>query len=504
LGPDNKLYVVCGNFVKVPDDVSPNSPHRNYADDLVLPRAEDGNGFGAGKKPPGGFVARMDPDGKNCELFAAGQRNTYDIAFNRDGELFGFDSDMEWDWGMPWYRPTRINHIVSGADYGFREGSAKWPIYYPDSLPTTVDIGIGSPTGVKFGTNSKFPQKYKKAFYAMDWSYGRIVAVHLTPKGATYGGTFEDFVAPKSLQKAGAKTPLNVTDLEFSQDGAMYFTTGGRGTQSGLYRVSYAGIPPIDDGLVAVDTAAKKDRELRHQLEAFHGKKDPRAVDFLWPHLNSKDRWIRYAARIALESQDVEPWQSRALEETRTDALLTALLALARKGSPSVQKDFLDALDHLVPDEMSESQKLDSLRVLNLTFIRLGKPDTETANEVIEAVSKHYPTQHDKINHELCQLLIYLEATDVVPKTLALLDTAETQEDQIRYIFYLRTLKSGWMMDQRRQYFGWFNQIHIGSKHPPEMVKWFQDVGSDYRDGSSFPKFIANFRKHAVATLTDA
>src|SRR5262245_41217981 len=151
LGADKKLYIVDGNFVDVPTDISPNSPHRNYADDRLLPRAEDGNGFGAGKKPPGGFVVRMDPDGKNPELFAAGFRNTYDIDFNEDGELFGFDSDMEWDWGMPWYRPTRINHIVSGADFGFREGSAKWPIYYPDSLPTTLDIGIGSPTGVKFG-----------------------------------------------------------------------------------------------------------------------------------------------------------------------------------------------------------------------------------------------------------------------------------------------------------------------------------------------------------------
>ncbi|HTK78581.1 MAG TPA: hypothetical protein VL371_25205, partial [Gemmataceae bacterium] len=148
---DGKLYTVCGNFVDVPADVSPNSPHRNYADDLVLPRAEDGNGFGAGKKPPGGFVLRMDPDGKNAELFASGQRNTYDIALNADGEIVGFDSDMEWDWGMPWYRPIRIFHAVSGGDTGFREGSAKWPTYYFDSLPPVVNIGIGSPTGVVFG-----------------------------------------------------------------------------------------------------------------------------------------------------------------------------------------------------------------------------------------------------------------------------------------------------------------------------------------------------------------
>ena len=234
LGPDKHIYIVSGNFTKVPKDILPTSPHRNYAEDQLLPRAQDGNGFGNGVQPPGGFLLRMDPDGKHCELFCAGMRNTYDFAFSPEGEIFGFDSDMEWDWGMPWYRPIRICHLVSGGDYGFREGTGKWPKYYPDSLPSAVDVGIGSPTGMKFGTDSNFPDKYKQALYALDWSYGRIFAVHTTPHGATYDATFETFLKGK---------PLNLTDIEFGNDGAMYFTTGGRGTQSGLYRVTYTGQP---------------------------------------------------------------------------------------------------------------------------------------------------------------------------------------------------------------------------------------------------------------------
>jgi len=122
LGPDKMLYAVCGNFTAVPNDLVATSPHRNYADDQALPRMEDGNGFGAGAKPPGGYVARMDLDGKNIELFSSGQRNTYDIGFNADGELFGFDSDMEWDWGTPRYRPVHVFHSVRGGDNGFRPG----------------------------------------------------------------------------------------------------------------------------------------------------------------------------------------------------------------------------------------------------------------------------------------------------------------------------------------------------------------------------------------------
>ncbi len=143
-------------------------------------------------------------------MFSAGQRNTYDIGFNADGELFGFDSDMEWDWGTPWYRPIRVFHSVRGGDQGFREGSAKWPEYYLDSLPATSTIGIGCPTGVVFGTGAKFPLKYQKAFYICDWTYGRLIAVHLTPKGASYTGTWENFVAPKSLHGNSGKIAARI------------------------------------------------------------------------------------------------------------------------------------------------------------------------------------------------------------------------------------------------------------------------------------------------------
>jgi glucose/arabinose dehydrogenase len=339
LGPDKMLYAVCGNFTGVPQDLAASSPHRNYADDLALRRMEDGNGFGAGAKPPGGYVARMDLDGKNIELFSAGQRNTYDIAFNADGELFGFDSDMEWDWGTPWYRPVHVFHSVRGGDNGFREGSAKWPEYYADGLPQTVTIGIGCPTGVVFGTGAKFPVKYQKAFYICDWTYGRLIAVHLTPNGASYTGTFENFVAPKSLRGKGGRTPLNLTDVVIGDDGSLYCTIGGRGTRASLFRVTYTSSEPAVP-LAASELRNKEGsdaRELRHKLESFNAKPDPAAVAFAWPHLDSSDRYIRYAARMAIERNPVSEWQAKALEEKRPQAAFTALLALARLGAADTQ-----------------------------------------------------------------------------------------------------------------------------------------------------------------------
>jgi len=500
LGADKKLYIVNGNFTEIPKDLVPTSQHRNYGDDLALPRAEDGNGFGAGRKPPGGYVVRLDPDGKNAELYSAGQRNCYDIAFNGDNELFGFDSDMEWDWGMPWYRPVRVFQPVSGGDHGFREGTAKWPEYYADSLPSTVNIGIGCPTGVSNGIGAKFPVKYQKAIYICDWTYGRLIAVHPKPAGAGYTGSWENFVAPKGLNGKGPKSPLNLTDAVIGDDGAMYFTVGGRGTGANLFRVIYTGKEPS----AAADLHDKDGsdaRELRRKIEAFHGKEDPAALDAVWPHLASADRFIRYAARIAVERQPVEQWKSRALVEKNANAALTVLLSLARCGGKDVQPDILKALAAFPIAALDETQKLDKLRVIQVSIARQGTPAAEFAKSTAAELSAVYPAKNDDLNHELCQVLLALEAPDAVSKTMGLLTSAPSQQEQILYVLALRNAKTGWTLDLRKQFFTWWTGDRV-KQQQPHVVKWFEDTGRGASDGASFPKFLGNFHANAKATLS--
>lgn len=501
LSPDKMhLFVVCGNFVTLPDDLVATSPHKNYADDMVLPRAEDGNGFGAGNKPPGGFIVELDPDGKNPSLFASGLRNTYDIGFNPDNELFLFDSDMEWDWGTPWYRPIRLIHAVSGGDYGFREGTAKWPEYYPDCLPSMAAVGIGSPTGQISGAGAKFPAKYQKAMYFLDWTYGRLIAAHLTPKGSTYDCTWENFVATKALHTE-QKTPLNLTDILIGTDGAMYFSIGGRNTQSYLFRVTYNGnesTAPAD----LHDAAGADQREIRHQLEAFHGHVDPKAVETAWKYLGSDDRFLRYAARIAVEAQPVSEWKQRALAETNPQAALTSLLALARLGSNQDQADLFAALIHFPLPSLSADQKLDKLRIIEVSVARHGAPDEAISQAVIAELDPQYPSKDFPMDRELCQVLLALHAPDAVSKTVNLLNTSRTQEEQLAYVLYLRTIKNNWTPDLRRQYFAWWAKDRSLAQHPAYVLKWFQDAGREYSDGASFNNFLAHFHDDAEETLT--
>jgi len=441
----------------------------------------------------------MDPDGSHCELFASGERNTYCVAFNHDGELFGFDSDMEWDWGTPWYRPVRVFHAISGADHGFREGASKWPEYYPDSLPASVTIGIGCPTGVVFGDGAKFPAKYQRAFFIEDWTYGRLIAVHLTPNGASYGGTWENFIAPKALHGGGPKTPLNMTGLVIGDDGAMYFTIGGRHTKGALYRVTYSGAESTSPADLH-DASGADARTLRHEIEAFDGREDAKALDLAWPQLASADRVLRYAARIAIESQPIEQWKSRALSETNPAAALASLLAVARLGGTASESDVLKALARFPIRKLKdEAQQLEKLRVIEVLLSRQGKPAPELAAPLIAELSAIYPASTVSLNRELCQILLALDAPDTISRTLKLLAAASTQEEQLNYVVHLRTITNGWTPELRRQYFGWWAIKRDASQHPDFVKQWFADAGREFSDGASFNNFLVKMRRTAMS-----
>lgn len=237
LGPDGLLYMMVGNFSKAGKEPEPTSPYHDYYEgDLLTPRYEDASGHAVGIKAPGGTVLRTDTSGSAVELFAGGLQNPYDLAFNREGELFTCDSDMEWDAGMPWYRPTRLIHVAAGTEFGWRSGWSKWPNYFADSLPPTLELGRGSPAGMEVYNHMMFPQRYHNALFVCDWSRGRILAIRTKPYGASYKATAEVFIEGQ---------PLNATDIAVGPDGWLYFCTGGRDTEGGVYRVVWDGkVPP--------------------------------------------------------------------------------------------------------------------------------------------------------------------------------------------------------------------------------------------------------------------
>ena len=198
-------------------------------------------------------------------------------------------------------------------------------------------------------------------------------------------------------------------------------------------------------------------------------------------------------------------WKERALAEKRPEASLTALLALARCGAPEDQPALLTALSHVPTGRLTEDQELEKLRVLQLTFIRQGPPAAETAKRVAADLDGLFPTKSERVNHELAQLLIYLRSPRVVEKCLRLAAEAKTQEDQLFYVYNLRTMPIGdWTMDQHKEYFGYFAKDHKRPPLSPRLRNWFAAVGHGDKNGASFPKFMEHVFAEATANLSDA
>ncbi|MDE2924708.1 MAG: hypothetical protein OYL92_05230 [Acidobacteriota bacterium] len=229
-GPDGALYVLYGNYSSPEVGLAPTSPLRELQEDQLLAPILDPRGHANSLRAPGGTIYRLDLESNVWERLSGGLRNPFDLAIGAAGEIFAYEADMEWDRGLPWFRPTRVVHLIPAGDYGWRTGSGKIAFHEIDTLPGVVDLGRGSPVGVAFYHHHAYPDRYRGAYFMGDWSRGRIRVLFPERTGATWTGDAHDFVLGE---------PLNVTDLDVGPDGSLYFATGGRGTSGGLYRVTY-------------------------------------------------------------------------------------------------------------------------------------------------------------------------------------------------------------------------------------------------------------------------
>ncbi len=472
LGPDQHIYVIHGDSVTLPaDSVDHTSPFRDAR---------------KGQKTSEGHLLRINPQGGKVHVLAAGLRNPFGIDFNPDGEVFTYDADAEHDMGAPWYRPTRVSHLVTGGDFGWRGVTGAWPPYYPDhpdnALPN-LDIGKGSPTAVKFGTRSNFPDKFRRALFILDWAYGRILAVHPTPRGSSYLMAAETFLKGR---------PLNVTDLDFGPDGSMYFVTGGRGTQSALYRVRYVASPPevsaTSQQEIDRTEFARQSRENRRRFESMllQENLDEATLTNVWNGLGDDDPWIRHAARNVLERQSLQRWQDRALTEPNRTIGLNALLALSRANQPEVRIRILSRLNELNWEAGPQSDRFAATYIYQLCLP--ANPDVVEPlfQSVATKLQQVFPDRSPAVNQQLSGLVAKFDSPKSIAKTIDLLRATTQQAETLHYLFTLRHLKVGWTPEQRSVYF--------------EALANAQS----YLGGAGMPDFLKKIRQEAVATLTES
>ncbi|QTN34011.1 c-type cytochrome [Akkermansiaceae bacterium] len=489
------LYLVSGNYTRTPEGTTSLQPPVWQTDSLLTPMP-DPMGHAVSILPPGGWVCRISPDGKDWKMISSGFRNPVDLAINREGELFTFDSDLEFDIGSPWYRPTRVCHVTPGSEFGWRSGSAKWPEYFADSMAPVINVGPGSPTGIAFGHHSDFPASYRDKLFVCDWTFGTVYTIEMEESGSSYTGTKKEFLH-------GA--PLNIAAMRFGPDGSMYFTTGGRNTASKLYRIRHTG--EKDDAAPRQLAGNQEQRNLRRMSERFHGSNagGEKAIEKTWPLLSHADRSIRYAARIAIENQDLPLWQEKVFSETDPRSIIYSAIALCRHGEASLSPRIIGKLNAIPYPALAAEDRLALLRAYSLCFIRMGRPEVAQAAAVIAKLEHQYPAQDDTENAELCRVLCYLDSPQVVAKTIALMKSTQTKAAaydnnmlerhqygeailkmmdnapntrNIHYAYCLRQVQNGWTSEDRRFYFSWLNDS-LGKNGGRSFAGYINAIRSD-------------------------
>ncbi len=541
-GPDGWLYLVAGNHSWVrPGTLAPNSPLRRWPDgqmgpdqgkphsteDVLLPRLNDARGHAANILAPGGTVWRCDTSGKNMSLVAAGFRNQFDAAFSPDGELFTFDSDMEWDENLPWYRAVRICHCPPGADFVWRTGAANTPDYYVDSLPPVAETGRGSPVGLEFYDHHAFPAKYRGAYFMGDWSLGIIWAVRLRRHGASYKAEVEKFCQ-------GA--PMPVTDLCVAPDGSLVFTTGGRNTQGGVFRIlatdkgkqdskrpdqplaawseirkKTPGAGPERLLAAPADPVMTRAREVyllgarggpecgprllealkdddafirRRACEALIRAGIEPPVDAVWPLLAEDDRFLRTAARLVLQRIDPAKWAARIAHEPNDRTAFEAILALCKEDKAEPYGSVI--FSRLVAARPPSGQPLlDYLRTVQMALCHTS-PSPSLVRPIADRCVGLFPHPDWRASRELAILLTHFRRAAVLGPAVtgklvdALLGSSNDPQQQIYYFYCLRLLQDGWTADRKKA-----------------LAAWYEGTKS-FSGGFSFTPFLENIFRECL------
>jgi putative heme-binding domain-containing protein len=249
-------------------------------------------------------------------------------------------------------------------------------------------------------------------------------------------------------------------------------------------------------------------------LENFHGKQDSKAIEIAWPYLEDKDRFIRYAARVAVESQPLTAWKEKALQESNPIRLTQATIALARKGDSSIKGPLLDKLVNIKFQNLEENQQLDLIRAIELVFARMGSSKPSQFAQVGKYLLPYFPAKSSSLNKELAKLLLYTQTPEAVAQTLQLLKRGKEQTEQDQtltssadlifrnpdyglniarmlskrppleqtwYAVLLSSATNGWDPEGRKQYFEWYANAY------------------NYKGGFSFNGFINQARANALA-----
>lgn len=273
VGPDGRIYWSVGDKgirVKTPDGLDYRFPNQ-------------------------GGLMRCEPDGSNFEVYAHGERNIQEVAFDQYGNFFGVDNDadypgererfvqieqyMDGGWRSNWqylregYNPW----IDDNMHVPYEEGQPRW------FTPPRSNYENG-PAGFKMNPGTALGPDYQDYFFLTSAPRGEQWAFQIRPQGDSFQMVND--------HKIGEGIPL--VGLSFGPDGALYGVDWGGG-----YPLNQNGaVWRIDVG----QPAALNDRDMTQDLIAADFSKS--SEKDLIGHLGFPDQRIRLKAQFELAKRN--------------------------------------------------------------------------------------------------------------------------------------------------------------------------------------------------------
>jgi glucose/arabinose dehydrogenase len=178
------------------------------------------------ENPLAASILSVKSDGSDLKVFARGLGNTFDVAFNSAGALFGGDNSPGGEEGVD-DPPDEFNYLVEGEHYGY-------PYFYGDPPKSNGTRGAvvtfpahSTPTGVSFYSGATYPAQYRDNAFITLWNRGEVARIELA---RTSSG---DYLARSTTFGKGFLYPIDTTS---GPDGNLYVADFGT---SAVYRIMY-------------------------------------------------------------------------------------------------------------------------------------------------------------------------------------------------------------------------------------------------------------------------
>src|SRR5690606_24939781 len=113
--------------------------------------------------------------------------------------------------------------------------------------------------------------------------------------------------------------------------------------------------------------------------------------------------------------------------------LTEAMVAVAHVADSTMQPQILNKLATIPVEKLTPRMLENLLRVYELVFFRMGKPDAAVNAAIAQRLEPLYPAKTNSLNRELSKVLLFLDSEPAVQRSLALLKHAK--DDTTESIF---------------------------------------------------------------------